>query len=102
MPCMMVMRQPGIEAATASVLAGEQRYAAFTRIDALHVLARVPVEAVVVHVARVDARPALAVIPPVLALRFLWALRRAQPVRVARAQLTAVDRRMVEEVVVAP
>src|SRR5262249_8987672 len=84
------------------VLAGEERHLAAARVDPLDVLARVPVEAVVVDVAGIDAGSALAVVPPVLALGDLRARRRAQSERVARAELAAVHGRLVKELVVAP
>src|ERR1700694_5569990 len=72
------------------VLASEQRHAALAGIDALDVLARVPVEAVVMDVAGIDTGTALAVIPPVLALRCFGTGRRAQPGCIARAKLPAL------------
>ncbi len=111
MPFMIVMRAAGDgrgdrlghrRRTGVVVFAGEERHLALPRVDPLDLLARVPVEAVVVHVPGVDARPALRVVPPVLALRDLGARRCVEPERVARAELAAMDRRVMEEVVVAP
>src|SRR5262249_53749314 len=67
-----------------------------------HVLAGVPIVAVEMHIALINPRSRLAIIPPVFAPVRLRAERRVEPIGVARTQLTAVDRRMVEKIVVAP
>ena len=84
------------------VLAGEQRDLAAVGVDALDVFAAVPVVAVEMDVALINARPRLAVVPPVLAPAPLRAGRRVEAVGVARGELAAVDRRMMQQFVVAP
>src|SRR5262245_52071356 len=83
------------------VFAGEQRDLAAIGVDAPDVLAAVPVVAVEMHVALVYARARLAVVPPVLAPARLRTVGRVEPVGVTRGELAAVDRRVMEELVVA-
>ena len=49
------------------IFAGQQRHLASVCIDRLDRFARVPVDAVIIHVALVHAGSALAVIPPIFA-----------------------------------
>ncbi len=84
------------------VFAGQERDPTAVGVDALDVLAPVPVVRVEPHVALVHARAALAVVPPVLAPARLRTVRRVEPVGVARGELAAVDRRMMQQFVVAP
>jgi hypothetical protein len=84
------------------VFASEQRHLAAVGVNALDVIATIPIHAVEVDVALIDAGPGLAVVPPVFAPRCFWAERRVEAVGVARRQLTAVDGRMMKQLVVAP
>src|SRR5262245_53002606 len=78
------------------VFAGEQRHLAAVGIDALDVVATIPIDTVEVNVALIDAGSGLAVVPPVFAPRCLWAERRIEAVGIACCQLTAVDGGMME------
>src|SRR5262245_37103826 len=83
------------------VFASEQRHFAAVCIDALDVVTTIPVYAVEVDVALIDARSGLTVVPPVFAPRCFWTERRVEAVCVARCQLAAVDGGMMEQLVVA-
>src|SRR5262245_14781997 len=83
------------------VLAGEQRHFAAVCINALDVVATIPIDAVKVDVALIDAWPGLAIVPPVFASRRFRTEWRVEAVRVARRQLTAVDGGMMQQLVVA-
>ena len=83
------------------VFAAQQRDFAARRIDLLDILARIPIDAVEIHVTLINARAGLGVIPPVLAPVHFRTVRRVEAIGVARAQFAAVDGRVVQEIVVA-
>src|SRR5262249_16571489 len=83
------------------VFAGEQRDVTSTSIDPAQVLTGIPIVAVKMHVALVDTRSRLAVVPPVLAPVFFRTEGRAQSVCIACAELALVDRRVMQKLVVA-
>src|SRR5262249_1316236 len=83
------------------VFAGEQRDLATTGVHASNGCAPVTVVAVEIDVALVYAGPRLAVVPPVLASVRLGTMRRVEAVGVAGGKLAPVDRRVMQELVVA-
>src|SRR5438105_8404584 len=85
---------------SSDVCSSDLRHFADTRIDPLQIAAAVPVDAVEMDVARVDARTRLAVVPPVFAGAGFRTRRRAEPIRVARDKFSAVNRRMMQKIVV--
>ena len=54
------------------IFTGEERHLAFVCINSLNGFSSIPIYAIVIHVAFIDAGAALAVIPPIFAATCLW------------------------------
>src|SRR5262249_3866351 len=83
------------------VFAGEQRDVTSASVDPAQILTGIPIVAVKMHVALIDTRSRLAVVPPVLAPVLFRTERRAQSICIACAELAPVNRRVMQELVVA-